>query len=373
LQGYSDTGVGVAKKVQPSIVAITVEYSVNSIFNRTPSTATARGSGIIISEDGYILTNNHVINSSSSNKDAFYEIGKANKVIVKLYNDDTEYKGEIIGTDSQTDLAVIKIDKTDLTAAELGDSNSVKVGEFAMAIGNPLGLDSSVTCGIVSAINREVTDEDGNKYIDFLSSASSLNLGSCNEKITEAIQQQLKKCTQYTVAYTYSATMIEYAEKLTSIYPGGVKAKILFGNCGSDANDAAVKFARAYTGRTKIITFLNGYHGNTYGSSSLTTCTPRMHAKMGPFLPEIYHFPFFSSDMNDEECEKECLKEMERAFATYLPAEEEAAVIVEPLQGDGGLMPAHTIFMKKLYDICKKYGISADYLLGKTDSPKFYK
>lgn len=61
--------------------------------------------------------------------------------------------------------------------------------------------------------------------------------------------------------------------------------------------------------------------------------------------------------MNDEECEKECLKEMERAFATYLPAEEVAAVIVEPLQGDGGLMPAHTIFMKKLYDICKKYGI----------------
>ena len=164
LQGYSDTGVGVAKKVQPSIVAITVEYSVNSIFNRTPSTATARGSGIIISEDGYILTNNHVINSSSSNKDAFYEIGKANKVIVKLYNDDTEYKGEIIGTDSQTDLAVIKIDKTDLTAAELGDSDSVQVGEFSMAIGSPLGLDNSVTAGIVSAVNREVSDEDGNKY-----------------------------------------------------------------------------------------------------------------------------------------------------------------------------------------------------------------
>lgn len=164
LQGYSDTGVGVAKKVQPSIVAITVEYSVNSIFNRTPSTATARGSGIIISEDGYILTNNHVINSSSSTKDAFYEIGKANKVIVKLYNDDTEYKGEIIGTDSQTDLAVIKIDKTDLTAAELGDSDSVQVGEFSMAIGSPLGLDNSVTAGIVSAVNREVSDEDGNKY-----------------------------------------------------------------------------------------------------------------------------------------------------------------------------------------------------------------
>ncbi len=164
LQGYSDTAIGVANKVQPSIVAITVEYSVNSIFNRTPSKATAKGSGIIISEDGYILTNNHVVNSSSSSSNAFYEIGKANKVTVKLYNDNTEYTGEIIGTDSQTDLAVIKIDKTGLTAAELGDSSSVQVGEFTMAIGSPLGLDNSVTAGIVSAVNREVEDEDGNKY-----------------------------------------------------------------------------------------------------------------------------------------------------------------------------------------------------------------
>lgn len=177
LQGYSDTGIGVAKKVQPSIVAITVEYSVNSIFNRNPSTATARGSGIIISEDGYILTNNHVINSSSSNKNSFYEIGKANKVTVKLYNDDTEYKGEIIGTDSQTDLAVIKIDKTDLTAAELGDSDSVQVGEFSMAIGSPLGLDNSVTAGIVSAVNREVSDEDGNKYVAIQTDAA-INSGN---------------------------------------------------------------------------------------------------------------------------------------------------------------------------------------------------
>lgn len=164
LQGYSDTATGVAKKVQPSIVAITVEYSVNSIFNRTPGTASAKGSGIIISEDGYILTNNHVVNSSSSSANSFYEIGKANKVTVKLYNDDTEYEGEIIGTDSQTDLAVIKIKKDGLTAAELGDSDSVQVGEFTMAIGSPLGLDNSVTAGIVSAVNREVSDEDGNKY-----------------------------------------------------------------------------------------------------------------------------------------------------------------------------------------------------------------
>ena len=164
LQGYSDTAVGVAKKIQPSIVAISVEYSVNSIFNRSSTTATAKGSGIIISEDGYILTNNHVVNSTGSSSDSFYEIEKANKVTVKLYNDDTEYEGTIVGTDSQTDLAVIKINKDGLTAAELGDSSSVQVGEFAMAIGSPLGLDNSVTAGIISAVNRDVTDSEGNKY-----------------------------------------------------------------------------------------------------------------------------------------------------------------------------------------------------------------
>lgn len=164
LSGFSDTSVGVAQKVKPSIVGISVEYSVNSIFNRGTSTAKAEGSGVIISTDGYILTNNHVVNSNSSSSSSYYEIEKANKVTVKLYNDDTEYEAKIIGTDEQTDLAVIKIEKTGLTAAELGDSSSVQVGEFCMAVGNALGLGDSVTSGIISAVNREVTDSDNNKY-----------------------------------------------------------------------------------------------------------------------------------------------------------------------------------------------------------------
>lgn len=136
LTNFSETGVAVAKKVLPSVVGIKVEYSVSSIFNKNlSSTATAEGSGIIISEDGYILTNNHIINSSSSS--SYYEVGKANKVTVTLYNDETEYEGTIVGTDEQTDLAVIKIDKTGLTAAELGNSDSVQVGEFAMAVRKP--------------------------------------------------------------------------------------------------------------------------------------------------------------------------------------------------------------------------------------------
>ena len=164
LTGYSDTAVSVASQVKPSIVGISVEYSVSSIFNRGSSTAKAEGSGVIISSDGYILTNNHVVNSTSSSSSSYYEIEKANKVTVKLFNDDTEYEAKIIGTDSQTDLAVIKIDKTDLTAATLGDSSTVQVGEFCMAVGNSLGLGDTVTCGIVSAVNREVTDSDNNTY-----------------------------------------------------------------------------------------------------------------------------------------------------------------------------------------------------------------
>lgn len=210
---------------------------------------------------------------------------------------------------------------------------------------------------VADAKGAKLTDADGNTYIDFLSSASSLNLGSCHPVINQAIQTQLGKFTQYTQAYTYCQQAIEYAERLTSVYPGGVPAKVCFGNCGSDANDAAVKFARAYTGRAKVITFLNGYYGNTYGSSTMTTCAPRMRAKIGPMLPEVYPFPFFGTDVDDETCEKECLAELQRAFDTWLTPTEVAAVIIEPIQGDGGILPAHPIFMNKLYQLCREHGI----------------
>ena len=164
LSSINDTGVSVATKVLPSVVGIKVTYAINSVFSQNSSTATAEGSGVIISSDGYILTNNHVVNSSSSNSSSFYELGKATKITVTLYNDTTEYEAKIIGTDSETDLAVIKIDQTDLTSATLGDSSTVQVGEWCMAIGNPLGMQSSVTTGTISALNREVTDSDGKIY-----------------------------------------------------------------------------------------------------------------------------------------------------------------------------------------------------------------
>jgi len=179
LSSYNETGIAVAQKVLPSVVGIKVTYAVNSIFQTNSTTAEAEGSGVIISSDGYILTNNHVVNSSSSSSSSssFYSLGEALKVVVTLYGDETEYEATIIGTDAQTDLAVIKIDKTDLTAAELGDSDSVQVGEWCMAVGNPLGMNSSVTTGTISALNRTITDDDG-KTFTVIQTDAAINSGN---------------------------------------------------------------------------------------------------------------------------------------------------------------------------------------------------
>lgn len=156
LTNYSDTAIYAAQKALPSMVSISVEYDVN--YMGMKKAVAGSGSGVIISEDGYILTNNHVISSADSS--SFYQVSDAKSIKVKIYGDDTEYSAEIIGTDSQTDLAVLKIDKTGLTPVEFGDSSSVQIGEFVLAIGNPYNLDYSVTAGIISALNREMTVEN---------------------------------------------------------------------------------------------------------------------------------------------------------------------------------------------------------------------
>ncbi len=180
LKNYSDTSVYAANKILPSIVGIKIEYTVNTNsfwgMGSSTSNATASGSGIIISDDGYILTNNHVV-SSATESNSYYQISEAKKVTVTLFNDTTEYEAKIIGKDEQTDLAVIKIEKTGLTKAEFADSDSVKVGEFAMAVGNPVNMTSTVTSGIVSAVNRKITDSDG-KTFTCIQTNAAINSGN---------------------------------------------------------------------------------------------------------------------------------------------------------------------------------------------------
>ena len=181
LSNYSDTSISVAEKVLPSVVGITVNYQISSVFGGSTN-ADATGSGIILSEDGYILTNNHVISSESSYN--FFAIQEATGIKVNIYGDSQSYDATVIGTDSYTDLAVLKIDKTGLTPATLGNSENVKVGEFVMAIGNPLGMDYSVTCGVVSAVNREVAS-DGVTYTAIQTDAA-INSGNSGGALVNA-------------------------------------------------------------------------------------------------------------------------------------------------------------------------------------------
>lgn len=185
LSNYSDTSVYAASKILPSIVGITVTYNVTtsspfySFFGnggQTTSEAKASGSGIIISEDGYIVTNNHVVSSSSNS--TYYDISEATSLKVSLYDDETQYDATIVGKDSQTDIAVLKIEKNGLTAAEFADSDAVKVGEFAMAVGNPLDLGTTITCGVVSALNREVNDTEGSSTFNCIQTDAAINSGN---------------------------------------------------------------------------------------------------------------------------------------------------------------------------------------------------
>ena len=191
LSDFSDTSIYAANKVLPSIVGIKVEYTISSpmsIFggNTMNSTGTATGSGIIISEDGYILTNNHIVATSSD--DSFYEVSDATKVTVTLFDDETEYEAKIIGKDEQTDLAVIRVDKTGLTPSEFANSDELKVGEFAMAVGNPLGLGTTVTTGSVGAINRKVVDDNGQSFT-LIQTDAAINSGNSGGALVNSLGQ----------------------------------------------------------------------------------------------------------------------------------------------------------------------------------------
>ncbi len=153
----------VVEKVSPSVVEITAEVVSDSGFFSSRTISASAGSGVIISEDGTIVTNNHVIDG-------------ANQVTVRLY-DGTEYEAEIVGADSKTDLAVLKIDAEGLTAAVIGSSDSLQVGDTAIAVGNPLGeLGGTVTNGIISALNREVTVEG--ETMNLLQTNAAINPGN---------------------------------------------------------------------------------------------------------------------------------------------------------------------------------------------------
>jgi len=150
--------------------------------------------------------------------------------------------------------------------------------------------------------------------------------------------------------------------KLAQLAPGNFSKKVALGTSGSDANDAIIKFSRAYTGRPYIISFTGAYHGSTYGSLSLSSVSLNMSRKIGPLLPNIIKLPYPDIHLRmKNETDDQFIDRMWQMFTlpfeTWLPVEEVAAIIIEPIQGDGGIIAAPQSYLKRLYDFTRKHGI----------------
>lgn len=207
-----------------------------------------------------------------------------------------------------------------------------------------------------------LTDVEGHQYLDLLASASSTNTGHTHPKVVQAIQHQAAKLIQYTPAYFANTSAAKLAPKLASLAPISGPVEISWGNSGSDANDAIIKFARAATGRQYVVSFTGAYHGSTYGSMSASAVSLNMTRKMGPLLPGMVKVPFPSPWLKEAgESEEHFVGRFFAAFKlpfeTYLPADEVAVILVEPIQGDGGIAMMPPAFMTKIYQFAKAHGI----------------
>lgn len=207
-----------------------------------------------------------------------------------------------------------------------------------------------------------LTDANGQQYIDLLASASSTNTGHCHPRVVKAIQEQAAKLIQYTPAYFANDPAARLAPRLAELAPISGPVEVAWGNSGSDANDAIIKFARAYTGRQYIVTFTGAYHGSTYGSMTLSGVSLNMARKMGPLLPGVVKVPFpdpwdRQPNESDEAFSDRYFKLFKLPFETYLPVDEVAAILIEPIQGDGGIVKVPPLFMHKIHQFAHQHGI----------------
>jgi 4-aminobutyrate aminotransferase / (S)-3-amino-2-methylpropionate transaminase / 5-aminovalerate transaminase len=190
-----------------------------------------------------------------------------------------------------------------------------------------------------------LTDVDGNTFVDFAGGVGCLNVGHSHPHVVQAAQEQLDRFshTDFTVVpYEVYATL---SERLLALAPLGGPAKAAFFNAGTEAVENAVKFARAYTGRSAVIGFEGAFHGRTYLSLALTSKTRPYKEGLGPFAPEVYRVPF-----ND-------IAAIHGAFKTLVAAADVAAIVFEPVQGEGGFIPATQEFVEGVRAICDEHGI----------------
>ena len=226
----------------------------------------------------------------------------------------------------------------------------------------PRGLASTTPIIVDRAHGSEVWDVDGRHYIDFAGGISTLNVGHTPEGVTKAIAAQAERLIHMAMPVAAYEPYIALAERLANLLPSGRPAKTLLLNSGAEAVENAVKIARVATGRTGIIAFENGFHGRTNLAMALTGKERPYKAGFGPFTPDVFHarFPYRYRCVcggDHDGCSIENGQDLERLFATTIAADQVAAIIVEPVQGEGGFVVAPAEWLRTLRAICDREGI----------------
>jgi 4-aminobutyrate aminotransferase/(S)-3-amino-2-methylpropionate transaminase len=200
-----------------------------------------------------------------------------------------------------------------------------------------------------------LTDVDGNTFIDFTGGVGCLNVGHSHPRVVAAAREQLERFSHTDFTIVPYEPYVELAERLVQRTPIAGPKKAAFFNAGTEAVENAVKFARAYTKRPAVIAFEGGFHGRTLLSLSLTSKTHPYKAGLGPFAPEVYRVPF-AQDYRGPDV-RTALAALERTLVTQVAAETVAAIVVEPVQGEGGFVVAPPEFMSGVRRVCDDNGI----------------
>jgi 4-aminobutyrate aminotransferase/(S)-3-amino-2-methylpropionate transaminase len=220
-------------------------------------------------------------------------------------------------------------------------------------VAEPLSLVHPIV--IAHGRGATLTDVDGNTFIDFTGGVGCLNVGHSHPRVVAAIQEQAARFGHTDFTIVPYEPYVALGERLIEVSPIAGAAKAAFFNAGTEAIENSIKFARSFTGRPAVIAFEGGFHGRTLLSLSLTSKTHPYKAGLGPFAPEVYRLPFPNSYHGPDAAE--ALAALERTFVTQVAPESVAAVVIEPVQGEGGFVVAPREYMRALRALCDKHGI----------------
>ena len=219
----------------------------------------------------------------------------------------------------------------------------------------PRGVGNSLQVYAERALNGEIWDVEGRRYIDFGSGIAVLNTGHLHPKVQAAVAAQLAQLSHACFQVTPYENYVALAERLNALAPGPGPWKTIFLTTGAEAVENAVKIARYHTGRPAVIAFGGGFHGRTLACISLTGKVHPYKAGFGPMLPEVYHAPF-PMEYHGIRVE-DSLAALEQLFKYDVDAQRVAAIIVEPVQGEGGFYIAPPVFLRELRALCDRHGI----------------